>query len=198
MNYHLGQKWSELDAKLQNVTSDAEARAVLGNDVGGYPVDLDVARGVRAEARAVLADTQAGGSRLSRSMPLFMIDRIVPKGNVYRKPIIMLQNEFSFSAADMAPAVLQDLRRAKIFGTQAPGLGAYVISRTPPKGNPFGIWFHSVSMAEVRRDRGVPIENNGVKPDVTYDLRPVDFTDGFRGYKEALTRFADGFALSDQ
>jgi hypothetical protein len=194
MNFHLGMKWEDIEMKLRAVRDPTGAKQVLGNDITGYPVNADTANGAYAEAEAVLADIKSGGSRLSRSMPLLQITQINPKGHVYTKPIIMLENEWSFSAADMAPAILQDLGRAKIFGTSAPGLGAYVISRDAPANDPYGVWFYSVAMAEVRRARNVPIENNGVRPDIAYDLEPIDLTDGFRGYRSALTQAVDEIA----
>ncbi len=191
MNFHLGMKWEDIETSLRAVRDDNVAKKVLGSDITGYPVTAETANGVYAEAEAVLADMKTGGARLSRSMPLLQIAQINPKGHVYSKPIIMLENEWSFSAADMAPAVLQDLGRAKIFGSPAPGVGAYVISREAPANDPYGIWVYSVAMAEVRRARNQPIENSGVRPDFPYDLQPIDLTEGFLGYRSALTQAVD-------
>lgn len=194
MNFHLGKEWKVLEESLRDVSSDEEARRVLGNDLRGYPVDLAVAKGVYQEAKNVLQDIAQTDTRISRPMPLLMIDKIVPKGRPYVKPIVMLQNEWSFSAADMAPAVMQDIGRAVIFGVKAPGMGAYVTSRAPPAENPLNVWFHRLSMAEVTRARGAPIENNGVDPDHVRELTIDDLTKKFVDYRRELTNVVDRIA----
>ncbi len=191
MNFHLGKSWKDLEESLRDVSTDEQARKVLGDTVAGYPVTLEVARGAYREASNVLEDIDRSKLRVSRPMPLLMIDKIVPKGRPYAKPIILLQNEWSFSAADMAPAVMQDIGRAVIFGTKAPGLGAYVISRAPPAVNPLKVWLHRLSMAEVTRARGAPIENAGVEPDVPHELTDEDLTRNFSAYRRKLTDLAD-------
>lgn len=195
MNFHLGKSWKELEESLRDVASDEQARKILGDSVSGYPVTLEVARGVYREASNVLEDIERTKFRVSRPMPLLMIEKIVPKGRPYVKPIILLQNEWSFSAADMAPAVMQDIGRAVIFGVKAPGLGAYVISRAPPAVNPLNVWFHRLSMAEVTRARGAPIENAGVEPDVRHELTDEDLTRNFSDYRRKLTDLADRMGL---
>src|SRR5690606_9531777 len=101
MNFHLGQSSNVLEESLRDVASDEHARNILGDSVSGYPVTLEVARGVHREASNVLEDIERTKLRVSRPMPLLMIDKVVPKGRPYAKPIILLQNEWSFSAADM-------------------------------------------------------------------------------------------------
>ncbi len=191
-NYHLGKDWAELESALRSVGTDEEAQQILGDTIDGYPVDLKLARGVYREAKAVLEDIAHTDWKLSRPMHLLSIDSVRPKGRPFTKPLILLQNEWSYSAADIVPAMLQDIKRAVVFGATAPGLGAYVIGRSPPKDNRLDVWLYRLSMAEVRRANGKrPIENHGVIPDVHHDVSVRDLTGKFVDYRRKLISLAE-------
>ena len=46
-----------------------------------------------------------------------------PAPGAYNKPILMIIDEFSTSTADSVPAMLQDARRATLFGMRTNGAG---------------------------------------------------------------------------
>jgi len=95
----------------------------------------------------------------------------------YGKPILLLTDEFSVSAADMFAAVLQDSGVAKLFGYRTAGAGGNTVT--------VGAGFFSEGSAsvtqmltvrpELQTVPGFPatryIENVGVKPDIEYDFQ---------------------------
>jgi len=95
----------------------------------------------------------------------------------YDKPILLLTDEFSTSAADSFAAVLQDAGVAKLFGYRTAGAGGNT--------EVFGAGFFSEGSASVtqmlnvrptvRTAPGFPasryIENVGVQPDIVYDYQ---------------------------
>lgn len=95
----------------------------------------------------------------------------------YDKPILLLTDEFSVSAADMFAAVLQDSGVAKLFGYRTAGAGGNTVT--------VGAGFFSEGSAsvtqmltvrpELQTVPGFPatryIENVGVKPDIEYDFQ---------------------------
>ena len=95
----------------------------------------------------------------------------------YSKPILLLTDEFSTSAADIFAAMFQDNARGPVFGYRTSGAGGSV---TP---DPIRAGFYSEGYATVTQSlitRGAPvvtpdfpvtyyIENVGVRPDIKYD-----------------------------
>jgi len=95
----------------------------------------------------------------------------------YDKPILLLTDEFSTSAADTFAAVLQDAGAAKLFGYRTSGAGGNT--------QDFGAGFFSEGSAAVTQmltvrpkmqsAPGFPasryIENVGVRPDIDYDFQ---------------------------
>jgi hypothetical protein len=104
----------------------------------------------------------------------------LPADIVYTKPIMVLIDEFSISAADGFAAVLQDNKRALFFGWRTNGAGGTTGSF------PVGIFSegsasHTIAM-HYRRDPVVTpeypvthyVENVGVRPDIEFDYMTVD------------------------
>jgi len=95
----------------------------------------------------------------------------------YDKPILLLTDEFSTSAADNFAAVLQDSGVAKLFGYRTAGAGGNVVNY------PAGFFSEGMvllsQMLTVRpslqTSPGFPasryIENVGVRPDIEYDYQ---------------------------
>jgi hypothetical protein len=95
----------------------------------------------------------------------------------YDKPILLLTDEFSTSAADTFAAVLQDAGAAKLFGYRTAGAGGNTVT--------VGAGFFSEGSASVTQmltvrpkmqaAPGFPasryIENVGVRPDIDYDFQ---------------------------
>jgi len=95
----------------------------------------------------------------------------------YSKPILLLTDEFSTSAADIFAAMFQDNARGPVFGYRTSGAGGSVTPDPIPAG------FYSEGYATVTQSlitRSAPvvtpdfpvtyyIENVGVRPDIKYD-----------------------------
>lgn len=116
----------------------------------------------------------------------------------YNKPILVLTDEFSTSAAEIFSAIMQDSKAAKLFGYRTAGAGGNTVS--------YSAGFFSEGTAavtqmltvrpELQQAPGFPatryLENIGVRPDIDYDFQTRDnlvttgslFADAF--YKAAL------------
>ena len=106
--------------------------------------------------------------------------KVYPPANVqYTRPMVVLTNGFTLSAAETFPATLQDLKRATVYGTQTDGGGGNVLGYTYTTG-PFSMGSARVTTSLEVRDHavsapGLPsapfIENIGVQPDVAADYQ---------------------------
>jgi hypothetical protein len=112
----------------------------------------------------------------------------------YTKPILVLIDEFSLSAAEAFPALLQDGGRARFFGTRTDGGGGNPASYTATM---FSEASTRVTRTLVTRDKPVQtpdfpalryIENLGVYPDVVYDIMTKqNLLSGGAQYVQAFT-----------
>ncbi len=102
----------------------------------------------------------------------------------YSKPILLLINEFDFSAGDAFPAIMKDNGRATLFGAQTAGAGGNVREHGPLANS-----FFKVNLTEslMVRPNGEYIENQGVQPDIAYTVTEEDFLNGYRNYVHAFT-----------
>ncbi len=105
---------------------------------------------------------------------------LLPVSYAYTKPLMVLTDELSASAADFFPAVIQDNGRGIIFGYRTMGLGGGP--------TPFDATYYTESFAYVTRSlmvRKAPvktpefpethyIENVGVRPDIEVDYMTRD------------------------
>jgi hypothetical protein len=112
----------------------------------------------------------------------------------YTKPIVMLTDEFSTSAADIFPAVFQDNKRGPVFGYRTAGAGGSV--------DFFQVGFYSEGTVSVtqslvtRKDivttpdypPAYYVENVGVRPDIEYDyMTRENLLGGGKAYVDAFT-----------
>lgn len=177
----------ELVAKLQNVKNDADARAAFEMaDIDGFPVTFQFAMSALDFGRSVLADWKAG-LKITKPLHLIGVDRVNPDPEVnYSKPILVLTNELDFSGGDFFPAILQDNKRAKIFGQRTSGAGGYVKSVEFPSA--LGLKAFQFTGSLARRIDNTTIENLGVTPDIPYKHTVRDLTDGYVDYKNAINQ----------
>jgi hypothetical protein len=170
----------KIDAVLKNVSSKRDAERVLGRSFFGVPVDEDFAAGYRGFAQHIIKEWNAGKTFAS---PCYHsgIKTIRPLGWCsYTKPILVLINEMDFSGGDFFPAILQDSKRAVLFGAKTAGAGGYTFSVTYP--NIVGIKGFSLTGSIAFRKDGRPIENFGATPDISYDITVDDLQNDYRGY----------------
>lgn len=127
------------------------------------------------------------GQVLTHPTHLLGIDWVNPNPHYnYSKPLLVLINELDFSAGDFLPAILQDNKRAILFGARTAGAGGFVRSFEFPNNHGIDLCSYTASIAE--RPNFEKIENLGVKPDIGYQLTVEDLTEGYRPYANAVNR----------
>lgn len=169
---------------LARVGTDAQARAVIGNTVGGYPVDRALATRLVQYANFILQEWRAG-RRYTQPFFIVGVDQIEPHPAVqYSKPILVLIDNLDFSGGDFFPAILQDNGRAKIMGTRTAGAGGFLVSVRGV--NLFGIRDMQITGSLAERSNDRPIENLGVTPDIPYRLSSADLSAGFSDWRAAI------------
>jgi hypothetical protein len=117
-----------------------------------------------------------------------------PAGVTYKKPLMLLVDEFSASGADMFPAIIQDNRRGPLFGMRTMGAGGSVVgfNATAYTESFFRVTVSLMNRANPVQVRGFPvapyIENIGVQPDIVMDYMTRDnLLSGGAGYVQAFT-----------
>lgn len=178
---------------LDQVDDEWSARSVLGDEVGGYPVNFEFASLLR-EFCIFLINQWNTGKVFTDQIHLLGVDQIKPHP-VYRytKPILVLINSLDFSCGDFFPAILQDNKRAVLMGTTTAGAGGYVFQTTFP--NHSGIKGFNMTGSICRRMDQQPIENLGVKPDITYELTPEDLQMNYQPFVEEIVKTVEFLLL---
>jgi hypothetical protein len=98
----------------------------------------------------------------------------------YTKPMIVLTDEFSFSTADMFPAIMQDNQAATIYGMHTGGLGGTNASYNAGAfseatvGMLRGLMYRKNPIAVAGFPTSYYIENIGVQPDIVDDYKTLD------------------------
>lgn len=156
----------------------------------GYPIDAYFNSCLINHYQFIIQEWNAG-RHFTNPNYLYGIDELRPHPwGTFNKPILFLVNQLDFSCADFLPALLQDNKRATIFGTTTAGAGGYVISHSFP--NRFGILRYSYTGSIIERFDKTVIENLGITPDVICDLTAKDLTDNYSDYKSKLLTVLDG------
>lgn len=124
-----------------------------------------------------------------------------PLPRAYAKPVMVLIDEFSTSAAEHFAALLQDNGRAKLFGKRTTGAGGAVFSRSTGLYSEAQI---SVTWTLTNRSRSIKtddypevpyLENVGARPDIEFEMNTRDnlmqkgklYTDAFlKAVKEMI------------
>ena len=167
-----------------SVKTDADAKKRLGESFGGYPVSYEFFRHVVEFSRFIIAQW-GQDKRLTDPTFLYGVDQINPSAIAsYNKPILLLINELDFSGGDFFPAIMQDNKRATLFGSRTSCAGGYVRDIKYP--NSVGVaGFRLTGSIAVRKGKQ-PIENLGVEPDVPYAPTAADMQGGFSQYARAV------------
>lgn len=127
------------------------------------------------------------GKQFTDLHPMYGIEYLNPHPwGTYTKPILVLVNERDFSGGDFFPALLQDNKRAFIFGSRTAGGGGAIGNYSHP--NLFGISSYSVTSSFAQRLNEQPIENLGVTPDIPYQLtvRDLQGDDSGKRYQDYI------------
>lgn len=169
--------------------TDLEEPPVEERTKDGYQMTKLFYQQLKNYAQFIL-DTWKKGQRMTEPYFLLGIDKILPHTRVqYTKPLIILTNELCFSCGDMFPAILQDNKRALIFGTRTAGAGGYVVEI--PFTSQFGIKSMDVTKSIAYRLNGQPIENRGIAPDVICELTVRDLQENYVDYLHHLNLTVD-------
>lgn len=137
-----------------------------------------------------IVEQWTSGKKISDPFPIYGIDTITPHPKfTYSKPILVLTNCLSFSAADLLPALLQDNHRAIIFGEKTAGAGG--LFQIHSHINPFGIRRYHITISMALRDNLQPVENLGVEPDVLYYLTDHDLQCHYENYKKNVNKILE-------
>lgn len=169
---------------LEPVHNDEMAQEVLGEEIGGYPVDYEFVKLMQKFCQFTV-DQWNRGKLYTDATHLFGVDKIHPHPRYhYSKPVLLLINNLNFSGGDFFPAILQDNTRAKLMGSRTAGAGGYVLGTTFPNHSGMRSFVMTGSLAE--RTNHKPIENLGVKPDIPYELTVEDLQHNFAPYVEAI------------
>ena len=176
---------------FERIKSEEDARQTFQGlkYLAGLPINLNF---IKFYKNSLSFDIEQWKSGKNLTDPTYIVVDTLhphPRG-VYTKPIIVLVDELDFSGGDFFPAILQDNKRATIFGTPTSGAGGYV-NKTSIPDNYLLVQKLSYTGSIAKRVDGRPIESLGVTPDIMYALTPEDYQNGYKGYKEALLRVID-------
>ncbi|AAD19153.1 hypothetical protein CpB1054 [Chlamydia pneumoniae TW-183] len=175
--------WQDL---LEDVFTDEQAVAVLGETMEGYCMDMHAVASLQNFSQSVLSSWVSGDINLSKPMPLLGFAQVRPHPkHQYTKPLFMLIDEDDFSCGDLAPAILKDNGRATLIGKPTAGAGGFVFQVTFP--NRSGIKGLSLTGSLAVRKDGEFIENLGVAPHIDLGFTSRDLqTSRFTDYVEAV------------
>ena len=123
------------------------------------------------------------GDRLTDPTNVVFGSMIKPDELAYDKPILMLIDSRSGSGGDAVPSLLQS-SGVTLLGTTTAGLGGH-IGRIAPL--PTSQLKTVLTKSLFYRHDGVAIENNGVVPDINYEIGFEDIQSKFVTYKDFYT-----------
>jgi hypothetical protein len=167
--------------------------AVVAAELGGAPPE------VVQNLKVILEEIQrAFGENRGRTAPVSLNFTgsltLQPAAVVYQKPLMVLVDGMSASAADMLPAIIQDNHRGPLFGMRTMGAGGSVVGFNATAYTE-GFAYVTLSLA----NRGVTIttddfpptpyiENVGVRPDVTNDyMTRANLMSGGQSFVQGFT-----------
>lgn len=182
--YQMASLYNWLKYMLDEGVDDKEE--LLNSTLGGYPITEELLVKMMNYAKSLLDQWDSG---IRRTTPdyLFGLDTIEPNPKAhYTKPILLLTNEYDFSCGDLMPAILQDNKRATLFGRKTAGAGGYVLPYFQT--SQFGVALYTLTGSLAYRADGSVIENLGVTPDIPCSLTERDLQFGFIDYVRAVNR----------
>lgn len=167
----------------------AREKVALAEAGEAEPPDMGSSQDLVAYYRFVLSEFQAGRGRREKPtnpVHLFGVAEVLPAEVHYTKKIVVLINEVTFSAPEFFAAILQDNKRATLFGKPTPGAGGCAKRFVAPFSEELGIEYYTFRWTLAWRTNGQPIEGIGVHPDVRYSITVEDLQSNYAGYRRAL------------
>jgi hypothetical protein len=180
----------QLLSELSKITDDKGAVDAIGADhIFGLEVNLSLIQMIRHYCQFVI-DQWAQGKAFTDATFLIGNDQIMPHSKYrFTKPLLVLINGLDVSCGDFFPAIMQDNKRATLFGTTTSGAGGAVYVFSTP--NSLGIYRAAITQTIAERLDGRPIENLGVKPDIEYALTENDILNNYVDYVNAVNEAID-------
>lgn len=167
----------------------AREKVALAEAGEAEPLDMGSSQDLVAYYRFVLSEFQAGrgtSNKPTNPVYLFGVAEVLPAKVHYTKKIVVLINEVTFSAPEFLAAILQDNKRATLFGERTAGAGGCVKRIVHPILEKVGIEYITITWTLAWRTNGQPIEDIGVHPDVRYSITVEDLQSNYTGYRRAL------------
>lgn len=174
---------------LDEIENDEDVKEAFGEEIGGYPIDYAFCLELKKFCQMVMKEWNEG-HLYTKATCLFGVDQIQPDQEVlFEKPILIVTNCLDFSGGDFFPAIMQDNKRATLFGTRTAGAGGYVLGTT--FSNLTAIAYFSTTGSLAERVNKKPIENLGVTPDIVYNLTQNDLQNDFEDYRHGILKALD-------
>jgi C-terminal processing protease CtpA/Prc len=128
----------------------------------------------RERARRIYEKLRAEKNEGKRLSSIYNVSDIVtdknpPNEGVHFNKIVVLVSEMNASCGDIFPAIMQDNGLAVIAGTNTMGAGGNVVDHTNDQAPNGHFAVRQTESLIVRKD-GSYLENNGVKPDIEFDV----------------------------
>jgi hypothetical protein len=119
-----------------------------------------------------------------------------PVENGWRKPFVVLADELSLSNGDFFPMLVKASKQGVVFGARTGGLGGNVEEVVTTSNNNISLRL-TRNLAVAFKPDGKYVdadfpEDNGVVPDVAYDLKAKDYQEGYTSYVKAFSDLAAG------
>jgi len=150
----------------------------------GYAADRSFFKSYLAYNQFIINEWN-NGKKITSNFPILGIKKIKPHPlGHYSKPILMLVDSLDFSTADFIPAILQDEKRAVIFGEKTAGAGGSVERCSYP--NLLGVASLSFTTSFAERANRKAIENLGITPNIPYTKTVEDMIGNNKDYKKAI------------
>lgn len=184
-------QWTVLNAyndleNLETIQSDAEAKEVL-EEFHPLPT-LQYVLFIKEYCRFIIKEWNLGKTFTD---PTYLegADYLNPHStHRYTKPILILIDELDFSGGDFFPAIMQDNKRATLFGAKTAGAGGAVSEVFFPERNQHGILGFKYTISLAARPNQQAIENFGVKPDIEYQITEEDLQTNYQPYIKAVNQ----------
>lgn len=184
----LYEKWLEKGIPISLGTIEGDDRLNTAHEHGLAPISREYLL-EKSNYLSELLKQWSEGKRMSRWQYVFRF--LTPNCQArYTKPIVVLVNENSMSAAENMTALLKDNNRALIFGKTTGGAGCGIANNNyqlPMKG-PYAISSLIFPTQMALRSNGQMIEDRGIEPDIACDLTIADYLDKGSDYSEKLNK----------
>ena len=169
---------------LEEISTLRDVHQVIGEEIGGFPVNVHFARQMAQFFRFIIQEWK-NGKFVTDPTHLMGLDYVFSHPHYrYTKPILLLINALDFSGGDFFPAIMQDNQRARLMGSKTAGAGGFVLGTQFP--NRCGLQSIAVTGSVASREDSSSLENLGVEPDIPYELTVEDLQNGYQHFANEI------------